>query len=157
MPRLHRSPVARGKEANFANFERKQLVDWMHRAVDDLMTTLTAGSGKPRWGEKTPAHVYQMDLIHEVYPKAQFVHILRNGRDVVRSLQNVEWSPREIRWSVNRWKSSIEAGRSFGSQFPEGLYTEVRFEELTNNPESSARSLCEFLNEPFVPEMLALN
>ena len=75
----------------------------MRRSTEDLISLFVSKAGKPRWAEKTPAHVFHMDLIHEVFPRAQFIHMIRNGRDVVRSLQNMAFAPREIRWSSRRW------------------------------------------------------
>lgn len=144
----------RGREANFFAFERRELVAWIRRAVDDLMGHLTASSGKSRWGEKTPAHVFQMDAIHEVYPQAQFLHIVRDGRDVVRSLQNVNWAPGNARWSVRRWIHSVQAGRGFGRGLGPRLYCEIRYEDLLDEPRPQLERVCEFLGEPFAEQML---
>lgn len=143
-----------GDEPNFAFQDRRVLLSWMRRSCDDLMRVLTEPAGKPRWCEKTPSHVFCVDIIHEVYPEAQFIHIIRNGSHVVRSLQNVAWSPRRIRWSVDRWRDSVEAGRRFGSKLSSALYREIRYEELCDQPEASIRGLCDFLQETFTPQML---
>jgi hypothetical protein len=136
---------------------RADLLGWCRRSADDLMRQLTQRSGKSRWAEKTPAHVFHLDLIQEVYPEAQFVHIVRNGREVVRSLQSMPWAPRQIRWSCRRWVESVQAGREAGRRLPSGRYIELRYEDLTKNPEATVRSLCEFLGEPFEPQMLAFH
>jgi hypothetical protein len=137
--------------------ERDDLLAWCRQSADDLMSRLISASGKPRWAEKTPAHVFCIDLIHEIYPNAQFIHIVRNGRDVVRSLQSMPWAPREIRWSCHRWVASVAAGRDAGRRLPKELYTEVRYEDLTREPESTIRQLCDYLGEPFEPRMLAFH
>jgi hypothetical protein len=147
----------RGKEPNFCTLERAEVIDWMRRAAEDLIQLLVAGSGKPRWGEKTPSHVFHMALIHEVFPRAQFVHIIRSGWEVVRSLQSVPFSPQKIRWSTARWLESIRAGRSYGQRLPPAQYAEVRYEELLKEPEQVLRGLCDFLEEPFSPQMLEFN
>jgi hypothetical protein len=118
------------------------------------MDQLVSKSGKSRWGEKTPAHVFHIDLIDEVFPEAQFIHIIRDARDVVRSLQNVEWSPRRIRWSVGRWTDSVAAGRSAGRRLGTGRYLEVRYEALTREPRKVVEDICSFLCEPFSESML---
>ncbi|MEO7677469.1 MAG: sulfotransferase, partial [Verrucomicrobiota bacterium] len=38
------------------------------------------------WGDKTPNNSYALDRIVSVFPRAQFIHILRDGGDVVPSL-----------------------------------------------------------------------
>jgi len=81
--------------------------------------------------------------------------MLRNRRDVVRSLQNMSWAPRKIRWSIRRWIDSVQAGRAFGSKLPPNQYCEIRYEDLIGQPEATLRRLCEFLGESFAPQMLA--
>jgi hypothetical protein len=133
---------------------RDDLLAWCRRCVEDLIAQFTSKVGKGRWAEKTPAHVFHMDLIHEVFPRAQFIHMIRNGRDVVRSLQNMPFAPREIRWSSRRWVDSVKAGQTFGAQLPAGQYCEVRYETLIADPRATIERLCGFLDEPFAPRML---
>lgn len=42
-------------------------------------------SGRPRLVEKTPSNCLRLEFIHEIFPDALFVHILRDGRAVVSS------------------------------------------------------------------------
>ena len=105
-------------------------------------------------GRKNTGHVFHMDLIHAVYPDAQFIHIIRDGRSVVRSLQNMKWAPQEIKWSVDRWKDSIIAARRSADSFPDGQYAEIRYEDITSDTEKSLANLCQFLEEDFAPVML---
>ena len=37
--------------------------------------------GKARWGEKTPRNGFWIDEIRSLFPDAQFIHIVRDGRD----------------------------------------------------------------------------
>ncbi len=86
------------KEKNFP-LGRQDLIAWVRHCTENLIERFATEVEKPRWAEKTPAHVFHMDLIHEAFPRAQFIHMIRNGRDVVRSLQNMAFAPRKIRWS----------------------------------------------------------
>jgi len=137
--------------------DRPDLIDWIRRSVETLFAKLAATCGKSRWAEKTPAHVFHMDLIHEVFPNVQFIHMIRNGRDVVRSLQNVPWAPRKIRWSIDRWIDSVRAGRRYGRELPKEQYMEIRYEQLLADQENTLRALCKFLGEPFAEQMLAFH
>jgi hypothetical protein len=133
---------------------RPDLVAWVRRSALDLIGQFGAQSGKPRWAEKTPAHVHHMNFILEVFPDAQFVHMIRSGSDVVKSLQNMPWAPRQIRWSINTWVDSVQKGREVGARLPASQYTEVRYEKLIQEPHEILKGLCEFLGEPFAPQML---
>jgi hypothetical protein len=136
---------------------RQDLIDWAARMVDDLFWTLGKDTGKRRWAEKTPAHVFHMDLIRDVFPKAQFVHIIRDGMAVVRSLQNMPWAPRNIGWSTKRWLESVQAGRELGASLPKDQYHEVRYETLLSDPRETVQAICDFIGEPFAEQMLAFD
>lgn len=144
------------QDGNFP-LDRAGLVAWMRRCTDDLMHQLVHKVDKPRWAEKTPAHVFCMDLIAEAYPRAQFIHIVRNGRDVIRSLQNMPWAPRKIGWSARRWVESVEAGRAQGLKLGKDRYLELRYEQLVQDAQNSLNVICKFLGEQFSPQMLAFN
>ncbi len=133
---------------------RADLIDWTRQAALQLLERFGRRTGKTRWAEKTPAHVHHIDFIREVFPDAQFVHMIRCGYDVVKSLQNMPWAPRKIRWSTHTWLACVRAGREAGARLPAGQYTEVRYEELIAEPEKILRELCEFLGEPFAHQML---
>ena len=48
-------------------------------------------SRKPRWGDKTPHYYKIWRSLASIFPACKFVHIIRDGRDVVRSLEQVAW------------------------------------------------------------------
>ena len=50
-------------------------------------------SGRPRLAEKTPANALRLPFIHSIFPDARVIHIIRNGRDVVRSLCAMQVQP----------------------------------------------------------------
>ncbi len=160
---LHFKSMIEGDLANHLRREnelavtRTDVVSWMRRSFDDLMQDLTKPAKKPRWAEKTPGHVFCMNLITEVYPESQFIHIIRDGRQVIRSLQNMSWAPQDITWSCNRWVNSICRGREAGMTLPPTRYVELRYENLISHPESELRVLCDFLGERYSESMLAFH
>ena len=135
--------------------EREELIAWTRSCVERLMErfAVKARAPKTRWAEKTPAHVLHIELIHEVFPKAQFVHMIRNGYDVVKSLQNMTFAPRDVRCNTRTWINCVKAGRAAGERLP-GIYTEVRYEQLVKDPKAVITGLCEFLEEPFNETLL---
>ena len=112
-------------------------------------------SHKTRWGDKTPAYVCEIRRIHSMFPQAQFIHIIRDARDVCISLRNVGWHGPTLTNMARYWRqqvlSGIEAGRALGPD----LYLEVPYEELVTSTEHTLRQICTFLGEPFNPDMLA--
>jgi hypothetical protein len=50
-------------------------------AVSALFTTYAAKHAKPRWGDKTPMYMRHLGLLERLFPDAQYVHLIRDGRD----------------------------------------------------------------------------
>src|SRR5439155_14596986 len=53
-----------------------------------------AHRGKQLFGDKTPGYVRELPLIADLFPEARFVHLIRDGRDVVLSLREMAWAQR---------------------------------------------------------------
>jgi hypothetical protein len=111
--------------------------------------------GKQRWGDKTPMYVQHLSLMARAFPDARFLHVLRDGRDCAQSFHR-RWSLSPLR-SVWRWKKSVAFGREQGLQLGRGRYMEIKYEDLTSEPERWMREVCNFLEMPFSPAVLKSN
>ena len=117
--------------------------------------------GKSRFGDKTPAYMRQLGLLERVFPDAQYVHIVRDGRDAGLSFVAMKRRPR-FNWSRPRglldfawaWRQEVEEARSFGRTVARGRYLELRYEDLVADPEGKLRAICSFLGLEFEPAML---
>ena len=98
--------------------------------------------GRASVAERTPLHVNHLPLIHEVYPEARFIHIIRDGRDVARSIARQEWGPNTIEGAAREWRESVTNGRDAG--FGPSLLHEVRYEALVADPEPEIASIYAF-------------
>ena len=107
-----------------------------------------AARGKTRWADKTPLYAMSLDFVTEVFPDAQIVHLIRDGRDVV-----VSHRKRFGYWSavkcVVKWPRYIRAARAAGATLPADRYYELRYEQAVGEPEKAMRCLFEFLGEPW--------
>src|SRR5215212_5800458 len=65
--------------------DREVLLDAAREFCDRIFGELL-DPGKRYLAERTPLHVLHLDLIGSIYPDASYVHIIRDGRDVARSL-----------------------------------------------------------------------
>ncbi len=45
--------------------------------------------GKVRWGDKRPAYRHSIWVIQRLFPDAQFIHLVRDGRDCVASMERM--------------------------------------------------------------------
>lgn len=110
---------------------------------------------KVRWGEKTPRNSFWMDEIRALFPDAQFIHIVRDGRDQAIDISDSLLWPYSVYSGANLWQRYVTAVRESAERLPAGVFLEIRYEDLCAAPEPSIRLLCEFLREDFDPRMLA--
>ena len=132
----------------------RQYADYFVRLLDNC----TALKNRSLWIEKTPEHLRYIDWIDKLVKGAVFIHIIRNGVDVVASLYDVaerypmEWNgPWSIDHCIMVWKRAIEDSRKFV-----GLkkHQFVRYENLTGHPESTLKEIAQFLGIEYHTEML---
>jgi len=111
--------------------------------------------GKIRWGNKSPRNVHFVPDIKTLFPGAKIVHLLRDGRDVALEIAEADFWPHSVWGGAQRWLHCIRAARVFGQELDSESFLEIKYESLCRDPEPVIRQLCDFLNEPFDPGMLA--
>lgn len=60
-------------------------------SIDYFLAKEVARTGKKIVGDKSPQHTAHLDEIHEIYPDARIIHIVRDGRDVAVSAMHHWW------------------------------------------------------------------
>jgi hypothetical protein len=129
---------------------RPVLIDGLRRLCDGVFLDLAGGPHR-HIAERSAPHVQNLDLISEVYPDARFVHIIRDGRDVARSLVAQPWGPATVREAAEEWRTSVLAGRrARGAQ-----YLEIRYEDLFADHEGRIRDLYDWLGLDVTDEAVA--
>jgi hypothetical protein len=111
--------------------------------------------GKERWGDKRPAYYGFMDELDRLFPDAQFIHVVRDGRAAVASYKAKMAFPRSddgIR-GIATWVRAVDAARASGAKLGPQRYLEVRYEDFIAEAEREMRAVCAFLGEEFHPEM----
>jgi LPS sulfotransferase NodH len=118
--------------------------------------------GKARYGDKTPIYMQRLDLLARVFPDAQYVHLLRDGRDAALSFVGMRRRasfnpsrPRGIAAFASQWRYEVEAARGLGRRLGAERYFELTYERLIAESEQELRHVCEFLGLEFEPAMLA--
>jgi hypothetical protein len=118
---------------------------------DRLVRVFAARQGKDRWAEKTPMHVLHMIELSEAFPGSRFVHMIRDGRDCAAS-NHRRWG-RHAEGTMYRWKQVIREARRQG-ELLDSRYLELKYEEVTTNPDQCLASVCEFLDLEFDSRIL---
>jgi hypothetical protein len=120
---------------------------------------------KPLVGSKTPAYVRSIPTFHALWPDAKFVHLIRDGRDVCLSVLNwnkaertagryASWEEDPISTTALWWERKVRKAREDGAALGSGLYHEMHYEDLVDDPQRECKRLCEFLGVPYEEAMI---
>ena len=114
----------------------------------------------------------RIGYLHEIFPEAKFIHIVRDGRSVVNSLLNEPWwwgwrGPENWRWGVLSEENQAEWERHEKSFVALGAieykiitdsveesktvlrddqYMQIRYEDFCGNPIDTMKNVCSFSN-----------
>ncbi len=120
---------------------------------------------KPRWGSKTLSLNTKMESVHQVFPNAKFIHIIRDARDVCLSLRNAylrqpdndSWRRKgqSISKATSHWCTNVEAIVQSGKKLGPDLYLEIRYEDLVLKTEETLKQVCAFIGEEYDSKMLS--
>ena len=62
--------------------------------LDSLYRIRISPYNAQRWGDKGPAYVSHIPALNKIFPDAQFIHMIRDGRDSTVSLEALAQPPR---------------------------------------------------------------
>ncbi len=110
--------------------------------------------GKKRWGSKSTHLIHFTDEILREEPGAQFIHLVRDGRDVAVSAKDSVFNRFHPHYVSLLWSEEQRLASSLGSRLPKTQFMTLRYEDLISDPEASARRVASFLGEAFEPRML---
>jgi len=125
----------------------------------EILDLLTEQQGKSIWLEKTPGHLHHIDLIETLVPNAKFIHIIRNGADVVASLYEVTqkypqlWGgqPLGIDRCIDEWMKDVKTSQRYLHQLN---HIGVGYEDIVENPQQVLEHLCQSIGINYEPMML---
>jgi hypothetical protein len=138
---------------------RAEFLSYLGCGVNALFTSR---SNKKRWIEQTPRYGQFADILAEMFPGAQFVHILRDPRRVIHSMINVtrrysketyaamvrtgrlpQW-PDDFRSACLGWRTCVQKSLAFCKSNPTRGIT-VSYEALVKDPRAEFAVLQDFL------------
>jgi len=113
--------------------------------------------------ETTPHTLLHLETLARIYPRARFIHVVRDGRDVVASLLQRDWIDpatgdkvwccKDPKAAAEYWVHVVDAIRQQGERFPD-RYLEIQYADLIAHPEVVMRHVLAFLGECWEPSVL---
>lgn len=137
---------------------------WCGKLVDILnkMGAYNSITGEPQaecWLEKTPRHLHYISSIEQTKQPHRFIHILREGKNVVASLHLTtkqypqKWEgERSVEKCIDWWKKDITASLKYKNKSNHLL---VVYEQLIDNPQVVLKKVCDFLSIEFSEKMVS--
>jgi hypothetical protein len=177
-PRIHCGPEAKlvstlcrqraawqqGMAADLAEAGVTQ--ELLDRSVRSFLETLLRGLAPEgqRVAEKTPHNLLYTAYLGQLFPRARFIHVIRDGRSVAASLVRQAWRDpatgnpqpycQDIPNAAAYWREIVSNVRRQAPAVP-GRYLELRYERLVTEPEAVMREVLAFLGERWDPAVLA--
>lgn len=131
--------------------------DHSYAALFDAIESQVAGRlGKPRWGDKSLHTERYAEAIIEAFPSARILHMIRDPRDRFASVM-ARWKVRRggAGASVAEWLESARLAEANCARWSSNCMI-VRYEDLASDPVGAMQAVCDFLGEPYAPEMLEM-
>lgn len=131
--------------------DRNTFLEFVGLGMNALFTSISGGK---RWVDHTPIYTRLVAELADMFPGAQFVHILRDGRRVVNSMmhflsifdgdpKSVPWA-RDFRVAAHTWAEFVTTAIEFERQRPDRCIT-VRSEEAVARPAEEFERIYDFL------------
>ncbi len=117
-----------------------------------LESLYASRAGGKRWVEQTPSYTMVAEQLALMFPTAQFLFLIRDGRQVTDSMRRMwEW---DIPKAAGVWKDHTQTGLSLQQQYPDRVM-QLRYESLVSQPEPQFMQIFEFLGLENAPESAA--
>lgn len=113
------------------------------------------------WGDKNNYYVDHLRVIINLFPEARYIHIVRDGRDVLCSYRSTmaidSRSPYKPKLPLNshdvavQWSNNVRKAMEL---LPKSSTTTIRYEDLVRRPKTELGKVCHSLKLKFEEEML---
>jgi protein O-GlcNAc transferase len=100
--------------------------------------------------EKTPNHLKRIGAMHEMFPDAPIVVIVRDARDVSASLRERDG---DLEYGAKRWISFNRIAQQAQKSGSPPIHV-LRYEDLVADPQAELQKMCDYIGIPFDPAML---
>ncbi len=125
--------------------------------------------------EKNPKHALRVGFLNEAFPQCKFLHIVRDGRDVVSSLmfrnRGPNWGHLKVPgWEdllksypeknhlrcAHQWNRAVRCVLDESKEISADRFLQIKYEDLVTQPLQVAKAVLQFLNLEITSEVEAL-
>lgn len=131
-----------------SHFEIKDNLDFVAMA-NDFLEQKRSRDGKAIVG--ATIH-YQFSKIGKIWPKAKYIYLIRDGRDVANSVVGMGWAGNAY-VAADWWLRAEMEWEHYRATLPEGSWIEVRYSDILTDPKEQLTRICHFLGIEYSDRM----
>lgn len=142
----------KGRLAEFLDLQQLAQHQHMRGAIAHGIANRLQQNGKSVFGDKVPDMEHFIPQLLMLVPEAKIIHVVRDGRASAES--KARRAQKKLMLAAQEWVESTALGIHYEGTLGSNCYKLVRYEDLLQQPEQTARELCDFLGLSFDAAML---
>lgn len=107
-------------------------------------SNLSMTEDTPTWVDHTPMNILHVNWLSRLFPKAKFIHIIRDPRAVAASLMKLSWGPSNVNEFIPFWLQKVAAGIAAERSEPDKVLS-VRYEDIIDGKYDGIPKIRRFL------------
>ena len=144
------SDVTFDREKIFSYSKSDRSLMSVYKSIYD---TYAKHQGAHTWCCKSMANIKYIDQIESHFEQPKYIYLYRDGRDVALSFQKAVVGEKHIYNIAKDWSDTQAIALHLRETIDDKNFYSVSYEQLTQQPEKTAQSLCAFLDVEFSLEM----
>ena len=104
------------------------------------------------FGDKNPVYSQNPEKVLEIIPNAKIVHVVRDYRDHILSMQRVKLFNSNLALISDIWRRSQKRIFALMEKYPDSIIS-FKYEDFVKEPEQHLKMICRFLNIDYVPSV----
>ena len=137
---------------HFLNAQLPNLRENSKYSIEEIYSKLLSEDSVQWKGNKTPQYTENIAKIRELFPRAKFILIVRDVRDVTISWQK-KWGKDKL-LCASKWNHRMQLGYSSLHNLDDNDFLIIKYEEILDDLEEVGRIVCKFLNIEYQEKML---
>lgn len=125
--------------------------------IEQCNAAITSQQDKSIFVEDNTWSILFADVLSKLTPEGKMVHMIRDPRDVIASMQRQDWTPTSLENIVKYYKDLISQWQIVRKQLPASFYLEIKLEDLLSETKYTLNDICEFIGVKVEQSMLEVD
>lgn len=136
---------------------REALQPIVSRFIQGCTSAIRQAQGKSIFQEDNTHNLLAAEDMLTLIPQGKMIHIVRDPRDVLSSLQTQRWAPSSLEQLIHWYKGVMDTWFAQRAAISTDRFLEIKFEDLVSSPKLILNQVCEFANISLEANMLEVD